>query len=206
MLFSMLELWVIHHLRQVWSQTICVVSMVICLVSPLAAAGSIAEIEQQFEAYLLQDLEKAQSDPSKLRLFTTDGCSGGMSDGWDSLAQAVPTFKDEYGEQPPWEACCVEHDKAYWRGEVIDGFNKRKAADEALKQCVIEAGDKLKAQMATELDVSEESMIDGFKVAAELMYVAVRLGGRPCTSFPWRWGYGWPQCPNNWPARPSGVK
>jgi hypothetical protein len=26
------------------------------------------------------------------------------------------------------------------------------------------------------------------------MYHAVRLGGRPCTGLPWRWGYGYPHC------------
>lgn len=178
----------------------------VCLVSPLATAGPIEEIEQQFEGFLLQDLEKVQSDPNKLLPFTSDGCSGGLSDGWRSLAQVLPAFKDEYGEKPPWEECCFEHDKVYWRGEAIDGFNKRKAADEALRQCVIETGDRLKPQMVAELDVSEENMVDGFKLAAELMYAVVRLGGRPCTSFRWRWGYGWPECPNNWPARTSGVK
>jgi len=29
---------------------------------------------------------------------------------------------------------------------------------------------------------------------AEIMYRAVRLGGAPCTTLPWRWGFGWPKC------------
>ena len=28
----------------------------------------------------------------------------------------------------------------------------------------------------------------------ELMFIAVRIGGGPCTGLAWRWGHGWPPC------------
>lgn len=48
--------------------------------------------------------------------------------------------------------------------------------------------------LARRLDVSPEQVRVAFELAAEVMYAAVRLGGGPCTPFPWRWGYGWPEC------------
>ena len=40
------------------------------------------------------------------KLFTTDGCSGFMS-----------FFRRVFlRKRPPWEGCCIEHDKAYWQG------------------------------------------------------------------------------------------
>ncbi|SRR6266704_2014871 len=39
-------------------------------------------------------------------LFTTDGCSGGMTSMWEWW----------YGKPPPWNDLCIRHDKAYWKG------------------------------------------------------------------------------------------
>jgi hypothetical protein len=36
--------------------------------------------------------------------------------------------------------------------------------------------------------------VKNFRVIGDLMYFAVRAGGKPCSPFPWRWGYGWPNC------------
>lgn len=93
--------------------------------------------------------------------FTTDGCSGGMSALWRRL------FK----KNPPWEGCCVEHDRPYWKGGARE---QRKDADQRLMQCVARRG---------------------HPIWAALMYAAVRVGGHPYLPLPWRWGYGykWPR-------------
>ena len=70
-----------------------------------------------------------------------------------------------------WKDCCVEHDRAYWRG---GRYRARLAADRALFRCV-----RARA---------------GFAVAL-VMYVGVRVFGAFYWPFPWRWGYGyrWPR-------------
>ncbi|MPZ36304.1 MAG: hypothetical protein GEV13_36050 [Rhodospirillales bacterium] len=95
--------------------------------------------------------------------FTSDGCSGGMSVAWRALT----------GLPPPWEGCCVEHDRAYWRGGTYD---ERAAADRQLLICVAARG---------------------HPYWALAMYVAVRIGGASAWPTPWRWGYGKLKGPNN---------
>ncbi len=143
----------------------------------------------------MRQLAKVQRNPDELLPFTTDGCSGGLSEGWRAFARILPSFKEQYGEKPPWESCCIEHDRVYWLGETGDGYAKRKAADLELKQCVRETGVQFKPRLAGEYQLHESAVEEGFELASELMYGAVRLGGGPCTPLPWRWGYGWPPCP-----------
>jgi len=104
--------------------------------------------------------------------FVTDGCSGFLSFAWRML----------FGAAPPWEGCCIEHDRAYWRG----GEKRlRLEADSKLMQCVA---------------------ANGHPWWAAMMFVAVRIGGPYWLPFPslrqmdgrWhfslnevRWGYGW---------------
>ena len=152
------------------------------------------ELTQKYEKFLLGKLAIAQQPPARLAEFSSDGCSGGLSDAWAGFATLMPLFRERYGDKPPWEHCCVAHDRVYWRGETEDGFEKRKQADLALKQCVIETGQRLKKGLVAQYDGSEAKMMDGFSVAANLIYGAVRVGGQPCSIFPWRWGYGWPIC------------
>jgi hypothetical protein len=89
--------------------------------------------------------------------FTTDGCSGGLSFTWRLL------FRSE----TPWEECCVDHDRLYWRGGTAA---ERRAADRAVRACVREKG---------------------HPVWAVLLWAAVRVAGHPLLPLPWRWGYGW---------------
>ncbi len=89
-----------------------------------------------------------------LEPFTSDGCS------------AFPDGTIEY--QDRWRRCCVAHDLAYWMGGTRE---QRKAADQALKQCVREVGEP---------------------EIAELMLQGVRVGGSPYWPATYRWGYGWP--------------
>ena len=65
----------------------------------------------------------------------SDGCSGGMSAGYARLPKAV---RDRFGNTLPWCPCCVEHDRAYYYGGSRE---QKKAADEALKQCVAQTLD-----------------------------------------------------------------
>ena len=90
----------------------------------------------------------------ELKPFTTDGCS------------AFPDGNTT--ENAKWITCCIEHDFAYWKGGTID---ERKQADDLLKQCVSELGEK---------DLSI------------VMHIGVRLGGSPFYPTWYRWGYGWP--------------
>jgi hypothetical protein len=89
--------------------------------------------------------------------FTTDGCSGGHSARWRFF----------FGVAPPWEGCCIEHDKLYWQGGTRE---ERRAADRAVLACVRKIG---------------------HPVWGLLIWAAVRVGGHPLLPLPWRWGYGW---------------
>lgn len=103
--------------------------------------------------------------------FLSDGCSGFMSFLWEGLT----------GSPPPWEGCCLEHDRAYWKGGKL---SLRREADSLLMQCVA---------------------ANGHPWWAWLMFLGVRLGGVWWLPFPsarrvdgrWRftfdgvrWGYG----------------
>lgn len=136
---------------------------------------------------------------SLLAKFTTDGCSGGLSVGWQYLSGKVKSFQAVHGTQPPWESCCITHDREYHTGgardiTVDDSFNARRKADMRLKTCVRETGLTRATELSTEYNISIREIEILYTIIAELMYRAVRIGGIPCTSMPWRWGYGWPEC------------
>jgi len=157
---------------------------------------ALARVERELEDWRHELLAEVQS-VAKINTFTSDGCSGGMSDGWQHLARVIPVFKNKFGDKPPWEECCVEHDRAYWQGITINGFETRLKADQSLRQCVIEFGKLHSEAYSREFNLDKIVIETNFTVTAELMYRAVRVGGQPCTVFPWRWGYGWPACADN---------
>jgi hypothetical protein len=97
-------------------------------------------------------MEKTQP----IKPFETDGCSGGMSWLWRNVARRLP----------PWEAHCVEHDKAYWRGGNQE------------------------ARQKADLKLAAGVMQSGYPIMSSLMYYAVRLCGHPKLPFSWRWAYG----------------
>jgi hypothetical protein len=86
--------------------------------------------------------------------FTTDGCS--------EFPDGTPRHRQI------WRACCVAHDRAYWRGGTRE---ERLQADLDLETCVAEVGEP---------------------AIARLMLAGVRVGGSPWWPTPYRWGYGWP--------------
>ena len=118
-----------------------------------------------------KELTEAKVHP-ELKPFTTDGCSGFMSFVWRGV----------FRQPPPWEGCCLAHDRAYWQG----GPGKlRLVADTELMRCVA---------------------AKGHPYWAIIMFIAVRIGGPWWLPYPsirlskghWhfsffevRWGYGW---------------
>ncbi|MEP1200150.1 hypothetical protein [Tateyamaria sp.] len=140
--------------------------------------------------------QRAESnDPTP---FTTDGCSGGMSSLWTFMAERYPAFSEAHGGVPPWETCCVTHDRAYHDAgpDPTPGasYDARLAADEALRQCVqgtVSVRDKV---LIEEYGLDSAQVRAAYGAISESMFQAVRLGGGPCTGLPWRWGYGYPHC------------
>lgn len=90
--------------------------------------------------------------------FTTDGCSGGMTLMWRAV----------FGQRPPWDDLCIEHDRAYWAGGTVE---QRRVADRTLMAGVV---------------------TNGHPLWAFLMWASVRIGGHPLLPLSWRWGYGFP--------------
>lgn len=86
--------------------------------------------------------------------FTSDGCSGQI-------------YRTLFRRPPPWEGCCLDHDKAYHAGGSAEA---RQVADRELMVCVVRKG---------------------HPVVAFFMWLGVRLGGHPLLPMSWRWGYGW---------------
>lgn len=153
-------------------------------------------LDRKLEERDLARLARVQTDPTNtIAEFTTDGCSGGLSEGWVTLSRLLPTFRTAFGDRPPYEFCCTAHDRAYWRGETAQGYIQRLEADDALRRCVVDYGAQHRAEFAERFHLPEDTIVNNFQVIGDLMYAAVRAGGKPCSRFPWRWGYGWPNCP-----------
>lgn len=168
--------------------------------TPAAAAEpSDFNIQRQFELPAHRALARARADsdggPSK---FTTDGCSGGLSSVWTVVADQFPDFSKAHGQEPPWEKCCVVHDMAYHSAGAStapeQSFVNRAEADQALRDCVVRTGKDRLSEIA-ELYATDTDMVErAYRAIADAMYLAVRLGGGPCSGMPWRWGYGYRQC------------
>jgi hypothetical protein len=158
-------------------------------------ANPLDEATRLFEQANLKRLHAQQSRPGvSIDTFASDGCSGGLSKNWKILAAFWPELAHAIGAEPPWEQCCVAHDRDYWRGESINGFDKRLQADVELRQCVEQSGQEKSAAIAQRLGISQAEVVEVFNLTAELMFHAVRIGGGPCTGLDWRWGHGWPPC------------
>lgn len=130
--------------------------------------------------------------------FTTDGCSGGMSQAWGLVADTFPDFALTHNQKPPWEECCVTHDVAYHNagqaGDAVASFDARLAADRTLRACVVGTGEQLLADTPDAYNTTPDQVRTAYKTIAGAMYMAVRFGGAPCSGLPWRWGYGFEQC------------
>lgn len=169
--------------------------LLLLLSPPVASADPLTDAMRVLEQEQMSLLARQQNRPGVvIDPFNSDGCSGGLSAAWSYLAEMLPEFRQRVGELPPWEHCCIEHDKSYWRGESRDGYAKRKQADQQLRACVRQTGRQQSEELAARLQQPAEQIEQMFDNAADMMYQAVRLGGGPCTGLPWRWGHGWPEC------------
>lgn len=130
--------------------------------------------------------------------FETDGCSGGMSTLWRGLAGQFPDLAAVHGNRPPWESCCEAHDRIYHvAGRARDAdqsYEARLAADEALNACVVQSAEPDLPRLTLAYDLSETRLRQIYAAIGDAMFLAVRLGGGPCSGLPWRWGYGYPDC------------
>lgn len=150
-----------------------------------------ARAEMRFHQNLIDRVGAAET--RKIAPFTTDGCSGGLSWSWERLVDLVPSLAPQEGERPPWEECCVAHDRAYHdiRGATTaqESFATRLAADEELQRCVAAVG-----HVAPD-KVDDWGMTPAlYERLAQSMFWAVRFGGGPCSGLSWRWGYGLENC------------
>jgi hypothetical protein len=130
--------------------------------------------------------------------FATDGCSGGLSATWGVVADLFPEFAAAHDGRPPWEDCCVEHDRVYHDADratdAETSYDARLAADEALRRCVRSAGERRAPDLAAYYGVTETQVQLAYGAIGDAMFNAVRFGGAPCSGLPWRWGYGFPGC------------
>ncbi len=161
--------------------------------TPVASQDLMRTVEMPGHRALMEVLETGEPVP-----FETDGCSGGLSSSWRLVADTFPAFSEMHDSSPPWEACCVIHDRAYHNAAgtstAEDSFEARLAADEALKACVVEDGNQRADEFAIRYQMTPEQVRSAYSTIAGSMYLAVRFGGGPCTGLPWRWGFGYPGC------------
>jgi hypothetical protein len=144
-------------------------------------------------------LSQMQSNPRPLTRFESDGCSGGMSDGWAFLAANFPAFAKVHGNRPPWERCCLAHDRRYHAGpprnaDARTSLNLRKAADEEARQCIVRTAAEREQALANAYGISRGEVALIYRSIGEVIYRGVRAGGLPCTGLAWRWGFGLPNC------------
>lgn len=144
-------------------------------------------------------LSRISEDDATMNSFTTDGCSGGLSLAWEQLSGRFPEIATRHGNRPPWEECCVVHDRQYHAGgatalSASESFDQRRDADLQLNACVVEVGHERSSELGSIYGLSDTQIEVLYQTTADLMYRAIRLGGIPCTDQPWRWGYGWPKC------------
>src|SRR5918994_2057411 len=82
-----------------------------------AAQRDTIGVERRFEIRRHERLiETRHTAGSALAAFVSDGCSGGLSAVWASTSAAIPELARTHGTRPPWENCCVAHDRAYHTG------------------------------------------------------------------------------------------
>lgn len=163
-----------------------------------AEEGPIAGVERGIELRAHEALAAVRAETPDPQPFATDGCSGGMSHVWAFVAKIFPAFADAHQDRPPWEDCCVEHDRVYHTaGPEADperSFDHRLEADRRLRACVAETASERFSQLSDGYGMTSAQVQAAYSAIAEAMYLAVRVGGGPCTGTPWRWGYGYPHC------------
>lgn len=166
--------------------------------------GATSAVQRGLEMPAHRSLQSVMSAPGgDLAPFETDGCSGGISWSWRVVADLFPDFEAAQGATPPWEQCCVVHDRAYHNAAgaktATQSFNARLSADQALQACVTEQGESQVQDLAARYDVTDDTIRLAYDTIAASMFNAVRFGGGPCSGLPWRWGFGYPGCVPGFP-------
>lgn len=165
------------------------------LLSALSTPTVAQDLMRNVEMPAHRALMEARGD---LTPFETDGCSGGLSSSWRLVADTFPKFSALYEEHPPWEYCCVTHDRAYHDAGGAQtpeaSFDARLAADDTLRACVIDHGRTHAEEYATRYDMTPDQIRSVHTITGEAMFMAVRFGGGPCSGLPWRWGFGYDGC------------
>lgn len=167
--------------------------------SALAQDGALDALQRNVELPAHRGLMALVADPgTALAPFATDGCSGGLSATWKVVADIFPDFETAHDREPPWQSCCIAHDRLYHDAggatAPAASFDARLSADEALRVCVVANGQKRSAVLADLYDVTAEQVQLAYGAIGDAMFNAVRFGGAPCTGLSWRWGYGYPGC------------
>lgn len=165
----------------------------------IAQDGTLETLQRNVERPGHRGLMTVIADPeTTLAPFVTDGCSGGLSATWKVVADLFPDFEDAHNREPPWQACCLAHDRLYHGAGGATApeasFDARLSADEALRVCVVANGKERIPDLANLYDVSAEQVRLAYGAIGDAMFNAVRFGGAPCSGLPWRWGYGYPGC------------
>lgn len=172
--------------------------LVLCLLAvPAAAQDNAVQRALELPAHRLL-MAVVTAPGTELAPFASDGCSGGLSSSWRVVADLVPGFADAHQPVPPWEACCIAHDRAYHDAGGARtpeaSYAARLDADRTLRDCVVTIGEKRLADLATRYGGTEAQVRRAYAAIAEAMFGAVRLGGGPCSGLPWAWGFGYPGC------------
>jgi hypothetical protein len=167
---------------------------------PAQSPAFLDDLEFRLEIGRHERLNKRRTaEGATLAPFRSDGCSGGLSTGWSLVSEALPAIARRHGDRPPWEHCCLAHDRAYHMAgpsgaDAAASFDARRAADEALRQCVVSTAEDRLDALSAEYGLSRDEVSRIYRAIADVMHRAVRLGGVPCSGLAWRWGFGWPQC------------
>ena len=177
---------------------LCVAALAFFLGKDLISTSA-TKIQHDFELKahetFLRSIKENAGSPTP---FRSDGCSGGLSTAWRALSKRFPALAEAHQDSPPWEHCCVSHDRAYHEAggakDAPESDALRLAADKALRHCVRETGRERIPELAARYGLTVEQIEAMYKVLAETMFDAVRVGGLPCSGLPWRWGYGYPPC------------
>lgn len=152
-------------------------------INPLSERAHMEHLEQTKERH-------------ELSLFTTDGCSGNVSNGWaeavKQFSEVSEKFKARYSDSVavPFEAACIEHDRAYHTGD--GGYRARLLADNTFREAIIAYAlnntDEIKDRTGLTTD---EEVLFLYELTADAIYRGVRIGGAPCTGMHYAWGYGY---------------
>ena len=114
------------------------------------------------------------------------------------MSERFPSLAGIHRDRPPWERCCLTHDRAYHGAggarEAEASYDLRLAADKALEICVRATGVARIPELSARYDLTERQVEAAYNVLAKTMFDAVRVGGLPCSGLSWRWGYGYPPC------------